>query len=77
MSAPSPPPPPPAPPAVAAGTYLDGKTPLFPDGEGGLTGFTNLAPVLPVQSYSVVGTGCMQLTHLMDFTTHMQSDRHH
>ncbi|DBA92097.1 TPA: hypothetical protein ACH3X1_015824 [Trebouxia sp. C0004] len=49
----------PSPPAlqVAAGTYLSGKTALFPDSEGGLTGFTPLDPVLPSQNWTVTGTG--------------------
>ena len=45
------------PPEVAAGTYLSGKTALFPDSEGGLTGFTPLDPVLPSQNWTVTGTG--------------------
>jgi len=47
----------PPPPEVAAGTYLSGKTALFPDSEGGLTGFTPLDPVLPSQNWTVTGTG--------------------
>ena len=60
----SPPPPPPASPEVATGTYLD-KTPVYPDAEGGLTGFTNLEPVLPTQTWTVTGTGeLMVLIHI-------------
>ena len=47
----------PPPPEVAAGTYLSGKNVLFPDSEGGLTGFTPLDPVLPSQNWTVTGTG--------------------
>jgi len=47
----------PPPPEVAAGTYLSGKSALFPDSEGGLTGFTPLDPVLPSQNWTVTGTG--------------------
>ncbi|KAL0031404.1 hypothetical protein WJX79_009403 [Trebouxia sp. C0005] len=47
----------PPPPEVAAGAYLSGKTALFPDSEGGLTGFTPLDPVLPSQNWTVTGTG--------------------
>ena len=47
----------PPPPEVAAATYLSGKNVLFPDSEGGLTGFTPLDPVLPSQNWTVTGTG--------------------
>ena len=42
-----------------AGPDLHKKTPVYPDMQGGLTGFTNLGPLLPDHKYERIATGRM------------------